>query len=77
MSFERRVILMGMLPVFFVGFLVGFILTYAVYLYKKDTPSETKFHIQQATIIRLQADIEALTEENKKLQEKLLENKNK
>lgn len=68
---------MAMLPIFFIGFLVGFGLTYAVYLYKKDTPSETKFRIQQATVIRLQADIETLTKENEKLQEELLKNKNK
>ena len=66
---------MAMLPVFIIGFLVGFALTYAVYLYRKDKPSETKFYIQQATIVRLKADVENLTKENEKLQKEILEMK--
>jgi hypothetical protein len=67
---------MGMFPVFIIGFLVGFILTYAVYCYKKDAPSETKLHIQEAEIIRYKSDIAQLEKLNEKLYEEIAELKN-
>ena len=64
---------MNMLPIFLIGLIVGIALSYAWYLYKKDTPSEVKIKIQEADIIRYKSDIEQLEKLNKKLYEEIAE----
>lgn len=62
---------MAMLPVFLIGLFVGILLSYAWYLYKKDTPSDVKLKIQQAEIIRYKNDNDMLNELIEKLYKKI------
>ena len=68
-----------MLPIFLLGLVLGAITALACvnvyYKYKKDTPSETKLRIQEAQIIALKYDIEALEIENERLNAQLLKTK--
>ena len=67
---------MAMLPVFLIGLFVGILLSYAWYLYKKDTPSDVKLKIQQAEIMRYKCDLEQLEKLNEKLYKEIAELKN-
>lgn len=62
---------MNMLPVFVIGLIVGIILSYVWYVYKKDTPSEVKLKIQEAEIIRYKNDNDMLNNLVNKLYEKI------
>ena len=69
----------AMLPIFLLGLVLGAITALACanvyYKYKKDTPSETKLHVQEAQIIALKYDIETLETENERLNAQLLKTK--
>jgi len=60
-----------MLPVFMIGLIVGIAVSYAWYMYKKDTPSEIKIKIQEAEIIRYKNDNDMLNELIEKLYKKI------
>ena len=62
---------MAMLPVFMIGLIVGIAVSYAWYMYKKDTPSEIKIKIQEAEIIRYKNDNDMLNELIEKLYKKI------
>lgn len=49
-----------MLPVFMIGVLIGIILSYTWYLYKRDTPSDMKVKLQEKEIERQKSDNEIL-----------------
>ena len=70
---------MAMFPIFMIGLIVGLITGWACtntyYVHKQDMPSDAKIHIQEARIMTLENDIEALEIENKRLNEKLLKKK--
>lgn len=51
---------MAMFPIFMIGLVAGVILGYVFSIYKKETPSETKFRIMEAEIIALKSDKEML-----------------
>lgn len=51
---------MAMFPIFIVGLLAGALLTTAFFIHKKETPSEVRFRLQEATIIALKEDIASL-----------------
>ena len=62
---------MAMFPVFISGLLAGAYVMYIYIKYKKDTPSEVKFKLQEATIIALKEDIKTLEATNEELRSKL------
>lgn len=64
-----------MFPIFMIGLIAGAILGYIFSIYKKETPSETKFKLQEAEIIRLKEDIKMLETVNEGLNIKLKEKK--
>ena len=66
---------MAMFPIFMIGLIAGAILGYIFSIYKKETPSETKFKLQEAEIIRLKEDIKMLETVNEGLNIKLKEKK--
>lgn len=51
---------MAMFPIFMIGLVAGAILGYVFSIYKKETPSETKFRIMEAEMITLKSDKEML-----------------
>lgn len=51
---------MAMFPIFMIGLVAGSILGYVFSIYKKEIPSETKFHIMEAEITTLKSDKEML-----------------
>ena len=67
---------MSMLPIFMIGLIVGIALSYAWYMYKKDTPSDVKIKIQDAEIIRYKSDVEQLEKLTEKLYKEIAELKN-
>ena len=67
---------MPMLPIFMIGLIVGIALSYAWYMYKKDTPSDVKIKIQEAEIIRYKSDAEQLEKLTEKLYEEIAELRN-
>ncbi len=62
---------MAMLPIFIIGLVVGIALSYAWYMYKKDTPSEVKLKIQEAEIIRYKSDLDMYHDLTDKLYAKI------
>ena len=48
---------MAMFPIFIVGLVAGAVATSAYFTYKKETPSEVKFKLQEATIIALKEEV--------------------
>ena len=68
---------MAMFPVFIVGLLAGILFSYVYLRYMKAIPSNTKFDIQEKTIVSLREDIEALQLVNEDLRKQLEEKKNK
>lgn len=62
---------MAMFPIFIIGLIVGWILGYILSIYKKETPSETKFRIQEAELIRYRSDKEMLNNLVDKLYKKI------
>lgn len=58
---------MAMFPVFMIGVIVGFALSYAWFMYKRETPSQIKLETQEYTINSQKNDIELLTKLNEKL----------
>ncbi len=64
---------MAMFPIFMVGLIAGGILGYVFSIYKKETPSETKFRIMEAEIIALKNDKEMLEKLTDKQYKKLEE----
>lgn len=66
---------MAMFPIFMIGLIAGAILGYIFSIYRKETPSETKFKLQEAEIIRLKEDIKMLETVNEGLNIKLKEKK--
>ena len=63
--------MMAMFPIFIIGLLVGAVATSVYFNYKKETPSEAKFHLQEATIISLREDIKTLEAANEELRAQL------
>ena len=63
--------MMAMFPVFILGLVVGVLFAGAYFAHKKETPSEVQLKLQEAKIIALQADIQALEETNEELRSKL------
>ncbi len=55
---------MAMFPIFIVGLVAGALLTTAYFMHKKETPSEVRFRLQEATIIALKEDIKTLETAN-------------
>lgn len=74
---------MAMFPIFILGLLVGVGLGVTLtnmYIYNKVTaPSETKFRLKEAELIKYKSDIELLKETNEMLCEEIkkLKTKNK
>lgn len=68
---------MNIVPIFMAGFMIGMLVTYMWYTYKKDISSDTRIHIQEAEIIRYKSDILRLEEKNEELtkENELLKNK--
>lgn len=72
---------MAMFPIFMIGLVAGLLLGITLtnlYFYKKrNVPSEVKFKLQEAEIIKYRSDIELLESANEKLHKKIekLENK--
>lgn len=62
---------MAMFPVFMIGLLAGAILATIYITFRKETDPQVKTHLQQAEIIRLNADIEVLKAANEELEEEL------
>ena len=62
-----------MLPVFLIGLVLGVVLCWTYYNCKKETPSDVKFHIQEAEIVRYKNDIDQLEKLNTKLYEEIAE----
>ena len=62
---------MNMLPIFMIGLIIGVALSYAWYLYKKDTPSEVKIKILEAEVIRYKSDLEMYHDLTDKLYKKI------
>ena len=58
---------MAMFPIFIIGLVAGAVATSAYFTYKKETPSEVKFKLQEATIIALKEDIKTLEATNEEL----------
>ena len=58
---------MAMFPIFIVGLVAGALLTTAYFVHKKETPSEVRFRLQEATIIALKEDIKTLEATNEEL----------
>lgn len=58
---------MAMFPIFMIGLIAGWIFGYILAIYKKETPSETQFHILEAKLIRYKSDNEMLGELTDKL----------
>ena len=56
-----------MLLIFIIGFVVGIIISYIFYMYKKDVSLDVKSRIQQEEIKRQKEDNEMLENLNKKL----------
>ena len=49
---------MNMLPIFLLGFIIGMICMAVYNMWRRDyNPSETKYRMQQATILQLKGDI--------------------
>lgn len=51
---------MAMFPIFMIGLVAGILLSSVYNMYRKETPSETKFRMQEAEIIRHKSDKEML-----------------
>ena len=64
---------MAMFPIFIVGLVAGALLTTAYFMHKKETPSEVRFRLQEATIIALKEDIKTLETANEELRTQLQE----
>lgn len=62
---------MAMFPIFMIGLLAGAILATIYITFRKETDPTVKTHLQQAEIIRLNADIETLKAANEELEEEL------
>ena len=62
---------MAMFPVFMTGLIVGILLSYTWYIYRKETPSEMKFKLQEAEIMRYKNDNDKLYELTNKYCEKI------
>lgn len=62
---------MAMFPIFVIGLLAGVMLATVYITFKKETDSQVKTHLQQAEIIRLNADIEILKTTNEELEDEL------
>lgn len=58
---------MAMFPIFMIGLVAGGILGYILSIYKKETPSETKFRMMEAEMITLKGDKEMLEKLTDKL----------
>lgn len=62
---------MAMFPIFMIGLIVGIAISYAWFMYRKETPSQIKIETQEFTIKSQKNDIELLTQLNEKLYEKI------
>lgn len=62
---------MAMFPIFMIGLLAGAILATVYITFRKETDPQVKTHLQQAEIIRLNADIEVLKAANEELEAEL------
>lgn len=62
---------MTMFPIFMIGLLAGAILATVYITFRKETDPQVKTHLQQAEIIRLNADIEVLKAANEELEAEL------
>lgn len=62
---------MTMFPIFMIGLLAGVILATVYITFRKETDPQVKTHLQQAEIIRLNADIEVLKAANEELEAEL------
>lgn len=51
---------MAMFPIFMIGLVAGILLSSVYNMYRKETPSETKFRMQEAEIMRHKSDKEML-----------------
>ena len=66
---------MAMFPIFitglFAGLMVGVIFTNLYFYKKRNTPSEVKFRLQEAEIVKYRSDIELLENLNEKLSKRI------
>lgn len=62
---------MSMFPVFIMGLIVGLIVSYVYYTYKKDIPSDVKIRAQEHIIKQQNDDNTILENLNKKLYDKI------
>ncbi len=63
--------MMAMFPVFIIGMLAGIMISYLYFHYIKTIPSNTRFKLQEETILSLREDIEALELANADLRKQL------
>ena len=64
---------MAMFPIFVIGLVVGAVLSYTWFMYKKDTPSDVKLEIQEKEIRRQQSDIDMYHKLTDRLYEEIAE----
>lgn len=60
-----------MFPIFMIGLVAGCLITTLYTMWKKETPSDTKFRIQEAELIRYKSDKEMLENLVDKLYKKI------
>ena len=53
---------MAMFPVFMIGVIIGIALSYALYKYKEDTPSQVKIQMQEKQIKSQESDNKMLND---------------